>query len=476
MKIAIVQQNYRVGDVAGNLEKIITAAAELKRTHSELGVVVFGQDALTGTPLLGLAGSEVFQRNISDARATLERFGKEQQIRLVLEDVEWGEVKICCAADHFRHGAPEANLERLQNEVASSGKPVVWVNPVGAQTDTIFYGGSVLCRINGETGRPVCLCLPLFEEGMAVVDLASDPVMESAVWGDRMEQLRGALVLGIRDYFAKTGVREACIALSGGIDSALVLALAVEALGPEHIKVLMLPSDYSTGHSVEDSEEMLRRVGIPRENYELISIAPTFRVAVESLHPVLSRASNPVSGGLAEENMQARIRCMMTMALSNAQGALMLNTSNKSEAAVGYGTLYGDTSGAISVIGDLYKEDVYALSRYLNQRAAETGREAPIPEHIIQKAPSAELRHDQKDSDSLPDYPLLDAILLRLIEGGQSSAEIIEAGYDRDTVQRVCRMVLSGDFKRFQLPPALRVSGCTFGVEWVWPITAVKKV
>ena len=152
----------------------------------------------------------------------------------------------------------------------------------------------------------------------------------------------------------------------------------------------------------------------------------------------------------------------------------MLNTSNKSEAAVGYGTLYGDTSGALSVIGDLYKQAVYALSRQINAAAEAQGRIAPIPEHILTKAPSAELRPGQKDSDSLPDYPVLDAILVRLIEGGRSAADVIAEGYEAATVERVCRLLLSGGFKRFQLPPALRVSGCTFGVEWQWPITAAK--
>ena len=172
--------------------------------------------------------------------------------------------------------------------------------------------------------------------------------------------------------------------------------------------------------------------------------------------------------------MQARIRLMMTMALSNSHGSLMLNTSNKSEAAVGYGTLYGDTSGALSVIGDLYKGEVYALSRRINERAEEQGRVAPIPEHILTKAPSAELRPGQQDSDSLPDYPTLDAILVRLVEGGMSSAEVVAEGFDAATVERVCRLLLGGDFKRYQLPPALRVSGCTFGVERRWPVTARK--
>lgn len=317
--------------------------------------------------------------------------------------------------------------------------------------------------------------LPLFEEAMRVVDTAV-PETELAGWGDRLDQLHGALVLGVRDYFAKTGAREACVAMSGGIDSALVLALAVEALGAERVKTVMLPSRYSTEHSVADAEEMIRRVGIPREQAWRVPIEGTFGAALEALQPILRSARDERGRGLAEENMQARIRLMMTMALSNSHGALMLNTSNKSEAAVGYGTLYGDTSGALAVIGDLYKGEVYALSRRINERAQAAGRIAPIPEHILTKAPSAELRPGQRDCDSLPDYPLLDAILVRLVEGGRSSAEVVAEGFDAETVERVCRLLLGGDFKRYQLPPALRVSGCTFGVERRWPVTAEKRL
>ncbi|WP_283390622.1 NAD(+) synthase [Millionella massiliensis] len=467
MKIALVQQNYKVGDTAANIAKMKEAIAAVAAQGAQL--VVFGAEAVTGTPLLGLADSCAFRERAAAARAELEAFAAGQGVTVVLADMENETVKILCAADHFRHGVAERNRDRLLSVAKTSGKPIVWVNPVGAQTGTIFYGGS--CIVWPDGGSVV---LPLFREAQVVVDTDAVGVGQSAVWGDRFEQLHEALVLGIRDYFAKTGCRDACVAMSGGIDSALVLALAVEALGAEHVKTVMLPSQYSTDHSVTDAEEMIRRVGIPQEQTWLVPIAPTFQAAVESLRPVLQTAASDKNRGLAEENMQARIRCMMTMALSNSHGALMLNTSNKSEAAVGYGTLYGDTSGALSVIGDLYKQDVYALSRQINAAAEAQGCIAPIPEHILTKAPSAELRPGQKDSDSLPDYPVLDAILVRLIEGGRSAADVIAEGYEAATVERVCRLLLSGDFKRFQLPPALRVSGCTFGVEWQWPITAAK--
>lgn len=467
MKVALVQQNYKVGDVAGNLSKI-KAAVLLARSQGA-DFVMLGGTAVTGSPLFGLADAATFRARVKAAMLELAGFAEQQGIQLILEDADCDQVKIYCAADHFRHGAPEENLAIRLTEAKALGKPVVWVNQVGAQTDTIYYGGSCICCPDGTT-----FTLPLFEEAVVVVDTDAPQWQESAVWGGRIQQLHAALVLGIRDYFGKTGCRDACVAMSGGIDSALVLALAVEALGAEHLYTLMLPSEYSTDHSVADSEEMIRRVRIPASQSWLVPIASTFQAALESLEPVLCAAATPACGGLAEENMQARIRLMMTMALSNSHNCLMLNTSNKSETAVGYGTLYGDTSGALGVIGDLYKEDVYALSRYINDTAVQQGRVAPIPENIITKAPSAELRPGQKDSDSLPDYLALDAILVRLIEGRMSSAEVIAEGFDATTVQRVCKLLLSGDFKRYQLPPALRVSGCTFGREWVWPVTGAK--
>ncbi|WP_298062473.1 NAD(+) synthase [uncultured Rikenella sp.] len=469
MRIALVQQNYKVGDTAGNAAKIRAAIAFASSEGADMAVM--GADAVTGTPLLGLAESARFREQAARELAGLEAFAASRGVRLVLSDTECEGVKIVCAADHFRHGVAEANRERIAASAVEEGRPVVWVNAVGAQTGTIYYGGSCVAYPSGKV-----LALPLFEEAMTVIDTEGSAVcgVRNAVWGDRVEQLHRALVLGVRDYFAKTGCRDACVAMSGGIDSALVLALAAEALGAEHVKTVMLPSEYSTDHSVTDSEEMIRRVGIPQGRSWLVSIARTFDAAREALRPVLLSAAGAAARGLAEENMQARIRLMMTMALANSHGALMLNTSNKSEAAVGYGTLYGDTSGALSVIGDVYKGDVYALARQINGAAVGKGGVAPIPEHILTKAPSAELRPGQKDSDSLPDYPVLDAILVRLVEGGKSSEEVIAEGYDRGTVERVCRLLLAGDFKRFQLPPALRVSGCTFGVEWRWPITAAK--
>lgn len=476
MKIAVVQQNYVVGDIEGNLDRIFGEVVALRTEYGEsLKTFVFGGNALQGgrsEDLMGLGQTAGFRNRLEEAHQAISQFQKQKGVRLLLEDASREDAKAVCASEYYRHGVAEWNLEVIRCQAALENRTVVWVNPAGAQTDTIYYGGSVVCRPNGS-----CLKLPMFEEATVVIDFTRDDwEIESADWGDKMEQVRGALELGIRDYFRKNRIQDACVALSGGIDSALVLALAVEALGPEHVKVLMLPSEYSSEHSVSDSTEMLGRLGIPEANYDLISIAPAFRTILDSLEPVFAQSDDAGKQGLAEENIQARIRMIMLMALSNAQGALMLNTSNKSEMAVGYGTLYADTGGAIGVIADLYKTEVYELSRYLNRRAAQAGFTEPIPEHIITKAPSAELRPDQKDSDSLPDYDVLDAVLAGLIEGRMPVERLVETGFDRTIVERVARMVLSGDFKRKQLPPALRLSGTTFGREWVWPITGVKKL
>ena len=260
MKIALVQQNNKVGDVAGNAARM---KAEIARVAEEYGaeVAVFGADAVTGGPLLGLGDSALFREQAVAAVAEVEAFARERGVRLVLADGECGGVVFRCAADHFRHGAPAESREWLLREARRLGRPVVWANAVGAQTDTIYYGGSGVALPSGEVAM-----LPLFEKATAVIDTATGVLPEGAVWGDRLDQLHGALVLGVRDYLAKTGVREACVAMSGGIDSALVLALAVEALGAERVKTIMLPSQYSTDHSVADSEEMIRRVGLPPEH------------------------------------------------------------------------------------------------------------------------------------------------------------------------------------------------------------------
>ncbi len=258
-----------------------------------------------------------------------------------------------------------------------------------------------------------------------------------------MKEIHNILVNGIKDYFNKSGFTNTVIALSGGIDSAVVVALAVEALGKENVRVLLLPSQYSSGHSVEDSLEMVKRCGI---EHNILEIESLYNTTIETLSPIFEGTPS----GLAEENIQARLRMVLTMAVCNKQNALMLNTSNRSEIMVGYGTLYGDTSGAISVIGSLYKTEVYELANYINKHHGNL-----IPQNIIDKAPSAELRPDQKDSDSLPDYTTLDRILVKLVDNGMTKAEIISSGEEQAMVERIEKLWRMSSHKRCQLPPVI---------------------
>jgi NAD+ synthase (glutamine-hydrolysing) len=263
----------------------------------------------------------------------------------------------------------------------------------------------------------------------------------------------------VRDYFGKLGFTSATLGLSGGIDSAVTLVLAAEALGPENLHVLLLPSQYSSDHSVNDSVKLAENLGV---RYEIIPIESLFNQFRSSLEKLFSGKPEDIT----EENIQARIRGTLLMALSNKFGNILLNTSNKSETAVGYGTLYGDMSGGISVLGDVYKTDVYELARHLNLR------KEIIPENIIIKPPSAELRPDQKDSDSLPPYDVLDHILESYIEKQQSPGTIEKSGIDRDLIARVIRMVDMNEYKRYQTPPILRISSKAFGVGRRLPLVA----
>jgi NAD+ synthase (glutamine-hydrolysing) len=331
----------------------------------------------------------------------------------------------------------------------------VYVNQVGAQAELIFDGGSVFVDGNGKILHE----LKYFEEDFRIVDTRNpgEPNLQPAY--SRLEKIHDALILGIRDYFRKTGFRKATLGLSGGIDSAMVAVLAVRALGAENVRVLLLPSAYSTPHSVEDAVQLAEKLGI---RYDLIPIAG----AVDAVNAALSPLFGDLQSDVTEENIQARIRGVMIMALSNKFNHLVLNTSNKSECAVGYGTLYGDMNGGISVLGDVYKTDVYRLAELIN-----SGEEV-IPLHTITKPPSAELRPGQKDSDTLPEYPILDKILFHYIELNQSPEEIVSLGLEPALVAKVIRMVNMNEYKRFQAPPILRISSKSFGFGRKMPLVA----
>lgn len=372
------------------------------------------------------------------------------------------DVMINIAASPFSRVQSGIRMQVLADNVKKYQLPLFYVNHIGAQTQLIFDGASVVLDRHAQ---PVEM-LHAFREDEGLYELSiSDRSVRVLEQREHrhipagMRQVKDALVLGISEYFRKQGFNKAILGLSGGIDSAVVLALAAEALGRENVRAVLLPSRFSSGHSVDDAVQMARTMGI---QYDLISIEDTFKALQDSLAPQF--AGLPFS--LAEENMQARIRGVILMALSNKFGYILLNTSNKSEMAVGYGTLYGDMCGGLSVIGDLYKTEVYELARLLNEN------EALIPENIITKAPSAELRPDQKDSDSLPEYELLDAILYRYIEERKGPREIIAAGYDEEVVRKVLKLVNTNEWKRLQAPPVLRVSSKSFGFGRRMPIVA----
>lgn len=337
--------------------------------------------------------------------------------------------------------------------------PLIYCNQAGAQTELIFEGGSMAINAGGE----VVERLNFFKEDFRLVDLqemaSQKAEPDSGAIPNRLEMIRSALVCGIRDYFGKMGFTSATLGLSGGIDSALTLALAAEALGPKNLHVLLLPSQYSSDHSVNDSVELAENLGV---NYDIIPIENLFNQFRFSLEKLFQNQPEDIT----EENIQARIRATLLMALSNKFGNILLNTSNKSETAVGYGTLYGDMSGGMSVLGDVYKTDVYDLARHLNLQ------KEIIPENIITKPPSAELRPDQKDSDSLPPYDVLDHILESYIEKQQTPGKIEESGIDRDLISKVIRMVDMNEYKRYQTPPILRISSKAFGVGRRLPLVA----
>jgi NAD+ synthase (glutamine-hydrolysing) len=303
--------------------------------------------------------------------------------------------------------------------------------------------------------------LPFFEEALEMVEFTGNGVRTFNTSVNtapaKTARIYDALVLGIKDYFAKLGFKKAILGLSGGIDSALVLCLAADALGKENVMSLLLPSGFSTAHSLADAKQLAENTGT---RYEVVPIESNFRAFLETLQPFFG----DLPFNVAEENIQARVRGVLLMAFSNKFGYILLNTTNKSEAAVGYGTLYGDMCGGLAVLGDVYKTQVYDLARYINRN-----REV-IPENIITKAPSAELRPGQKDSDSLPEYDLLDKILYQYIEKLQGPKELVIMGFEKTLVDRVLKMVNGNEWKRFQAPPILRVSPKAFGMGRRMPI------
>jgi NAD+ synthase (glutamine-hydrolysing) len=359
------------------------------------------------------------------------------------------------SASPFNYVHGDERLHVCQANVARYKIPLFYVNHVGGHTELMFDGGSVVTSPNGKIYDE----MPHFVEEMRVYDLKSvqKGERESRQPKEKIKLIHDAIVLGIRDYFGKLGLKKAILGLSGGIDSALTAALAVRALGADNVRGILMPSQYSSDHSVNDARQLAQNLGI---QYDLVPIEPMFESYMEQLKTHFW--GKPAE--LTEENLQARIRGTLLMAFSNKFGNILLNTSNKSEMAVGYGTLYGDMCGGISVLGDVYKTQVYDLAHFIN-RDSEV-----IPNNSIQKPPSAELRPGQKDSDSLPEYDILDKILYEYIENHQGPKEIIAMGHDEALVRRILRLVNINEFKRYQTAPVLRVSPKAFGSGRRMPI------
>ena len=351
--------------------------------------------------------------------------------------------------------------EILRERVAGTGMPVIYANMVGGQDELVFDGASFALDAAGRLTHQ----LPVFEESVAIVEYANGHLLPGGV-APRLTleaEVYTALKLGVRDYLGKNGFPGAILGLSGGIDSALTLAIAVDALGPDRVRAVMMPSPYTADMSLDDSREMVRRLGV---RYDEVPIEPAMNTYAAMLEPLFAGLPPTAWADTTPENIQARIRGMILMALSNRTGAIVLTTGNKSEMAVGYATLYGDMAGGFAVIKDVFKTVVYRLARYRNTISD------IIPDNIIMRAPSAELKPGQTDQDTLPPYDVLDAIIEAYMERDESPREIVARGYAEADVRRVVGMLKKNEYKRRQAPVGIRVSRRGFGKDWRYPITS----
>ncbi len=515
MKIAIPQLNYKINDIEGNSHKIIEAVKKARQAGAEL--IVFPELAISGALPQDLLEREEF---INACRLAIEQIAlqctgiaaiiggpnldvsngimynsayfirdgevvdgvhknilsdydllnesryfiagedntpiryKSQNIRIIFDEYEAEFIENTDSFVILLGMAPfttESQSERhrtLSTLSAKYGKNIIAVNHIGGHTSVLFDGNSSVYNYKGK----LVARLRDFEEDFQIIDThtlgATTPIASTPV--NKIALTHRALCFGIREYFSKHGFSKAILGLSGGIDSAVVAALAAEALGAKNVMGILMPSQYSTDHSVRDAEELAKHIGMP---YTTIAIKDIYDQYLNALQPLFEGCPFNV----AEENLQARTRGMLVMAMSNKFGYIALNTSNKSEASVGYGTLYGDLCGSLSIIGDLYKTEVYELARYINRE------QEIIPENTMTKAPSAELRPNQKDQDSLPEYAQLDSILKLYIEDNLSGKAICAQGYPKDTVKKVIGMLNRNDYKRAQCPPILKISRKAFG-------------
>ena len=495
------------GFVEANLAVLAELAAETRRCVAIIGFADGGDDHVANAAAVCAEGRVVgtyHKRELPNYDVfDEERYFRRGTDALALYEIAGVRVGVTICEDVWIAGGPAPQLaaggaqvilningspylqgrvadreQVLADRVSEGGRPIVYVNLVGGQDELVFDGGSMVVDGSGA----VIHRLPQFVEAFDVFDLdlgevetievypvipvtappPDRPRLDSPSAGllDPMAELYEALVLATRDYVLKNGFGDVCIGLSGGIDSSLVAALAVGALGPERVHGVLMPSRFSSDHSLTDAEKLAANLGI---EHRVIAIEPAHAAFLEMLAPSFAGREPD----LAEENLQSRVRGVLLMALANKFGWLVLTTGNKSEAAVGYSTLYGDTAGAYAVIKDLYKLTVYDLCRYVNERR---GAEI-IPEAVITKPPSAELRPDQRDDQSLPAYEQLDPLLEAYIEGDATADELVAQGFDEAMVRRICRLVDIAEYKRRQTPLGPRVSGKAFGRDRRLPIT-----
>ena len=521
MKIALAQLNYTIGDINANVAKIVDAIARAEREGADL--VLFAEYAVSGTPaydllrkttfltlgeealeeiakacrrVTAIVGSPVLTGRGAVSAAAVLRDGRVDEIvekqyvtarremGFIVEGEGYKTVNICgrniaimvgndlahlseidskahfvvnVNSRRYGKGLLSRRLEMLRRLAYTEERNIILINQVGGSGDLVYDGTSGIMNKQGK----VELIMKSFEEDFVLFDtLAEHNSVEVpyTTYNDRTRMVYQAACLGLRDYFHKNGYQKACVGLSGGIDSSVVACLAVGALGKKNVKGLMMPSHFSSDESVEDAKALAENLGI---EYSVLPIAEAYTAIIDTLKPVTGGTEFDAT----EENIQSRIRTVLLMALQNKEGYVLLNSSNKSENAIGWCTLYGDTAGAFSVTGDLYKSEIYDLARYINSRFDNV-----IPEIILKKEPTSELRPNQKDSDILPPYEVVDAILYRMIEEGQHREEIINAGFDSQVVEKIHSMVMQNVKKRYQYPPVLRLSTSSFRHECLFPL------
>ncbi len=525
LRISIAQINSGVGDIEGNCSKITDCIRSAKEAGAD--VVVFHEMAITGYPTKDLLLSDEF---IASAQAAADRIREESRgIAVIVGSIErsgdglyntafvfndgveiytyhkrhlpnydvfdekryfkqgndtgvfellgrkmgisicediWvpggpadsqaeagADILINISASPFHYSKSGIRRNMLSGSASRNGVPIVYVNQVGGQDDLVFDGESYAYNSKGEM---IARAKP-FNEDLLTFALGDNPINEESLSTE--EEVYEALKLGLRDFVQKNGFSKVVLGLSGGIDSALVAALAADALSPENVMCVLMPSRYSSDHSINDAKELCENFGIP---YKVIAIEPAFR----AFSDMLATAFEGTGQDTTEENIQARIRMINLYAMANKFGYMVLNTSNKSEAAIGYGTLYGDMAGDLSVIGDVPKTMVYALCRHVNELAGY----GKIPENILTKEPSAELRENQKDSDSLPDYSTLDKIVHEYVEEVRSPEEIAKEEVDKTLLKDVVRKIDRAENKRYRSSPQIKITPRAFGTGRRMPI------